>query len=340
MQFCRVLKISTMKKIKLAVVTGGAAAELEVSLKSAAVVIANLDTEVYEVYKVDISLMPWIAQNEKYESFTIDLHDFSIQNHEIKFDAAFIAIHGTPAEDGKLQGYFDLLNIPYSACSVLASAITFDKDITKQLLKDVNINMAKSVLLNTEHKTFDHIFDVLNLPIFVKPNKNGSSYGISKVKIDNELNVAIEKAFQFDDEVLVEEFIDGRELAAGIIEDRGELICLPITEIISENEFFDYEAKYLGKSKEITPAEITSNQKASCNELTELIYRKLKLSGAVRIDYFLKGNDFYLLEVNTIPGLSAASILPQQAIAHGYSLSTFFHTWIQGAIEQKNNLTK
>ena len=328
-----------MERKRVAVVTGGAAAELEVSLKSAAVVIQHLDKALYEVYRVDISSHPWMATDHQGNAFKIDMNDFSINNHQLTFDVAFIAIHGTPAEDGKIQGYFDLLNIPYSACSVLASAITFDKDITKQLLKDLDLNLAKSVLLNKQNKSLDEIKQKLSLPIFVKPNKNGSSYGVSKVKHYNDLEAALAKAFQFDDEVLVEEYIDGRELAAGIIDDQGTLTCLPITEISTENEFFDYEAKYLGKSKEVTPAPITDEQKMRCNKLTKQIYRVLKLSGAARVDYFLKGDDLYLLEVNTIPGLSEASLLPQQAIAHGYSLSQFFQVWIEGAIAEKNNLS-
>lgn len=328
-----------MKKISVAVVTGGASAELAVSLKSAEVVIQHLDKSIYEVYRVDISAIPWTASSATNENFVIDMNNFTIQNAKYSFDVAFIAIHGTPAEDGKIQGYFDLLNIPYTACSVLASAITFDKDITKQLLKEIPVKMAKSILLNVKNQELELVHDNLSLPIFVKPNKNGSSYGISKVKTKADLASAVAKAFQFDDEVLVEEFIDGRELAAGIIEDKDQLICLPITEIITENEFFDYEAKYLGKSKEITPALITDDQKSRCNVLTKRIYRQLKLSGAVRIDFFLKGDELYLLEVNTIPGLSEASLLPQQAVAHGYTLSEFFHTWIQGAMAKKNNLS-
>jgi len=330
---------ATMKKISVAVVTGGSGAEIEVSLKSAEVVIQHLDKAIYEVYRVDISSNPWTASDENEEHFEIDRNDFTLKNTKQGFDVAFIAIHGTPAEDGKIQGYFDLLHVPYSACSVLASAITFDKDITKHLLKGLQVNMAKSMLLNSLNRDLKTVSLQMSFPLFVKPNKNGSSYGISKVKKEDQLEEAVKKAFLFDDEVLIEEFIDGRELAAGIIEDQGELICLPITEIMSENEFFDYEAKYLGKSKEITPASITSDQKKRCNQLTKIIYRTLKLSGAVRIDYFLKEDDLYLLEVNTIPGLSEASILPQQAIAHGYTLSQFFHIWIQSAMSKKNNLS-
>lgn len=319
----------------IAVITGGKAAEIEVSLKSAAVVIQNLPTEKYEVFRVDITQMPWQVTTASGLIDEVDLNTFSVKKAGIKLDFAYIAIHGTPAEDGKIQGYLDLLNIPYSACSVLASAITFDKDITKQLVKDLDILLAKSVLLN---KNSFHLQQTvhLNYPLFVKPNKNGSSYGVSKVKSKDALEAAILQAFQFDDEVLVEEFIDGRELACGILQDKGHLICLPVTEIISENEFFDYEAKYLGKSKEITPAPLTEEQYARCQAYTKTIYQHLKLSGAVRIDYFLKGNDFYLLEVNTIPGLSEASILPQQAQIQGYTLPQFFESIIEDSITANN----
>lgn len=323
-------------KLNIAVLTGGNSAELEVSLKSASVVASNLDEAKYNVYKVDISNFPWSSRSSNGEVDQVDLNDFSLRTSKVKFDFVFIAIHGTPAEDGKLQGYFDLIQIPYSAPSVLASAITFDKDITKSLVQDLPLMLAKSVLLNSNspiNKT--EILANLSLPIFVKPNKNGSSYGVSKVKKEEELQAALDKAFDYDDEVLVEEFIDGRELANGVFENRNELVVLPITEIVSENEFFDYEAKYQGKSKEITPANLTKEQESRCYELSRVIFRRLKLKGFARIDYFLKGNDLYLLEVNTIPGLSAESILPQQAIAKGYSLPEFFDIIIQSELSKK-----
>lgn len=323
-------------KLNIAVLTGGNSAELEVSLKSASVVASNLDKAKYNVYKIDISNFPWSSVSSIGEEDKVDLNDFSLFTSKVKFDFVFIAIHGTPAEDGKLQGYFDLIQLPYSAPSVLASAITFDKDITKSLVQDLPILLAKSVLLSSNSTiTKSDILKQLALPIFVKPNKNGSSYGVSKVKQENELEAALAKAFAYDDEVLVEEFIDGRELANGVFENMHELVVLPITEIVSENEFFDYEAKYQGKSKEITPAHLTKEQEARCYELSSIIFRRLKLKGFARIDYFLKGNDLYLLEVNTIPGLSAESILPQQALAKGYSLSEFFDIIIQSELSKK-----
>lgn len=323
------------QKLNLALITGGHAAELEISLKSAQVVSNNLNKETYTIYRVDISQMPWQAKDLDGNTYEVDLNGFTLHKGQITFDAAFIAIHGTPAEDGKLQGYLELMNVPYAACGVLASAITFDKDITKQLLQDLELKQAKSVLL-TDISQFNNTSS-LTYPLFVKPNKNGSSYGVSKVKQENELQAALEKAFNFDDEVLVEEFIAGRELANGIFEVNGELVCLPVTEIISENEFFDYEAKYQGKSKEITPAPITEGQLKRIHSFSKEIYKRLKLKGAVRVDYFLKGDDLYLLEVNTIPGLSEESILPQQAKIAGYSLEAFFDIQIRNAIKNKLN---
>jgi len=317
-------------KIKVAILTGGESAELEISLASAKVVSQNLNTQKYDIFTVNISSFPWeVFQNEQKIS-TIDLNNFSFtkENKTSSFDVVFMAIHGTPAEDGKIQGYFDLLKIPYTCSSALASAITFDKDICKQLLQDDIIKQAKSILLNTKNKDSVSIEKELNLPVFVKPNKNGSSYGTFKVIKSQDLNVAIKKSFEFDDEVLVEEFIDGRELACGVIEKEGELIALPITEIISENEFFDYEAKYLGKAKEITPADIPDKIRNLAQFKAKEFYRRLKLKGAIRVDYFLKKNELYILEINTIPGLSTESILPQEAKAFGYSLESFFDIMI------------
>ncbi|MGB1247649.1 MAG: D-alanine--D-alanine ligase [Chitinophagales bacterium] len=316
-----------MKK-RIAILTGGNSAELEISLASASVVSNNLNREKYEVLTVNISPSPWKATDDNGNQYRIDLNDFSYNNGKDLFDIVFMAIHGTPGEDGKLQGYFDTLNIPYTCAGVLASAITFDKDICKQLLKDVDVKQAKSILLHNNKLEIDKIENTLQFPLFVKPNKNGSSYGISKVKEDVELEIAIKKSFQYDDEVLVEEFIEGRELACGVVEKNSELIALPITEIISENEFFDYEAKYEGKSKEITPADLNQTQVDLIHRISKVIYRALKLKGAIRVDYFLN-DELYLLEVNTIPGFSAESIIPQQALAHGFSLEEFFSIMIE-----------
>lgn len=327
-------------RIQLAILTGGQSAELEVSLKSAKVVLDNVDSAKYDTFLVDISSLPWQAADSQGKSFDVDLNTFGIAGASKAFDVAFLAIHGTPAEDGKIQGYLDLLRIPYAASSVLASAITFDKDITKQLLSVLKIPMAKSFLLTSPNEKLDEINEQMTYPFFVKPNKNGSSYGVSKVKAAKELQEAVSKAFKFDDEVLVEEYIDGRELASGIMEDDGKLICFPITEISTENEFFDYEAKYLGKSKELTPAPITESQRDRCFAWTKKVFKHLKLSGIARVDYFLKDDTLYLLEVNTIPGLSAASLLPQQAVAHGFSLQEFFDRIIQNAMKAGNNLSE
>jgi D-alanine-D-alanine ligase len=324
------------KKINVAILTGGKSAELEISLASAKVVAKNLNKDKYDVLTVNISTMPWSVYDGDKLISTIDLNDFSFMQENIKhiFDVVFMAIHGTPAEDGRVQGYFELLNIPYTCSGTLASAITFDKDICKKLIQDDVIKQARSILLNDKNVDIVDIEKEMELPVFVKPNKNGSSYGIFKVNDRKDLYPSIKKAFEFDDEVLVEEFIDGRELACGVIEKEGELIALPITEIISENEFFDYEAKYLGKAKEVTPAEIPNDIRDLAQAKAKEFYRKLKLKGAIRVDYFLKGTALYLLEVNTIPGLSSESILPQEAIAHGFTLEQFFDIMIVESLRE------
>ena len=318
------------KKISVAILTGGESAELKISLASAKVVVENLNKDKYDMFTVNVSTIPWSVFTYNKLISTIDLNDFSFKydGRQHFFDVVFMAIHGTPAEDGRVQGYFDLLKIPYTCSSSLASAITFDKDICKKLLKDDVIKQAKSILLNTKSKDVIDIESELTLPVFVKPNKNGSSYGTFKVNDRKDLYPSIKKAFEFDDEVLVEEFIDGREIACGIIEKDGELIALPLTEIISENEFFDYEAKYEGKAQEITPANIPDEIRDIAQAKAKQFYRELKLKGAIRVDYFLKGSDLYILEINTIPGLSSESIMPQEAIAHGFTLEEFFDIMI------------
>lgn len=315
-----------MIKIKVAILTGGNSSELEISLASAKVVSENLSKDKYNFVIINISTLPWAVLRNDKEIAKIDLNDFSYSINDVKytFDKVFMAIHGTPAEDGKIQGYFDIHNIPYTCSSALASAITFDKDICKQLLKDDEIKQAKSVLVTSNNIGEINIEKKLSFPVFVKPNKNGSSYGIFKIKNKANLQNAIEKSFEYDDEVLIEEFIDGRELACGVIEIDNKLIALPITEIISENEFFDYEAKYQGKAKEITPANIPDSIRNLAQNKAKEFYRRLKLSGAIRVDYFLKDNDLYILEINTIPGFSNESILPQEAIAYGFTLKEFF----------------
>lgn len=321
--------------IKVAILTGGESAELAISLASAKVVAQHIIKEKYTVSTVNISTFPWQVYENETLIGTIDLNDFSYINQDQKhfFDVVFMAIHGTPAEDGKLQGYFDFMKIPYTCSGNLASAITFDKDICKKLLKDFPLKQANSFLLTNKDNVNEQLTDAFHFPLFVKPNKNGSSYGTSKVNQKSDLDTAIQNAFKYDDEVLVEEYIQGRELACGVIAYNNEIIALPITEIISENEFFDYEAKYLGKSKEITPAQIPDHISKEAQAKAKSIFKILKLKGAVRVDYFLKDDDLYLLEINTIPGLSAESILPQEAKAHGFSLEEFFDIMLTEALK-------
>ncbi len=317
-----------MSKLKVAVITGGNSSELEISLKSAQVVFDNLDAQKYELYLIKINSEKWEVVSKNAKGDLVDLNTFSLKNRKVSLDFAFIVIHGTPAEDGKLQGYFDLKNIPYSTTDVLSSAITFDKNTTKNLVKDI-VSVAKSILLTNTEVSIKDIQSNFNLPIIVKPNKNGSSYGVSKVKDWNELDKAIKSAFSYDEEILIEEFLSGNEYACGIFQHGNTYDIFPITEIHSENDFFDYEAKYKGKSKEITPADLSDFLKIQCKTLSLNIFKRLKLKGLARIDYILSDGVFYLIEVNSIPGLSKESIIPQQVAHFGYTLKDFFDKMIQ-----------
>jgi D-alanine-D-alanine ligase len=320
-----------MKK-NIAVITGGEASEVGISLKSAGVVCKHLNKDKYNVFKIVIEGNDWIVERDNPVKLKIDKNDFSftIEGHKISFDAVFMAIHGTPAEDGKLQGYFDMLKIPYNTCGVLQAALTFDKLRCKEYLEPMGVKTAKAVLLKRDgplHRP--HI----PLPVFVKPNKNGSSYGVSKVTKEEDLLPAIENAFKYDDEILVEEFLQGTEVTCGVITMDGKVMALPITEIRSKSEFFDYKAKYEGHSKEITPAEIDAAIAKNIQQTSEFIYKKLGFKGICRIDYIIKGHDHYMLEVNSIPGLSEESIVPQQAKAMGLSLEKLFEISIEESLK-------
>lgn len=321
-----------MKK-NIAVVTGGEASELGISLKSADVVCRHLNKEKYNVFKIVIQGNDWIVERDNPVKLFIDKNDFSftIEGHKITFDAVFIAIHGTPAEDGKLQGYFDLLKIPYNACGVLQAALTFDKLRCKEYLAPHGVNTAKAELFYKSQ--WPDVKPQLQLPMFVKPNKNGSSYGAAKVSTAEELMPAIENAFKYDDEVLVEEYLQGTEVTCGVITLNGKVTALPITEIRSKNAFFDYKAKYEGLSKEVTPAEIGDELTNKIQRTSEYIYRKLDFKGMCRVDYIIRGNDYYMLEVNSIPGLSEESIVPQQARAMGISLEELFGLSVEEAMK-------
>ena len=321
-----------MKK-NIAVITGGEASERGISLKSAGVVCQHLNKEKYNVFKVVIEGNNWLVERDNPVKLLIDKNDFtfSIEGHKIAFDAVFMALHGTPAEDGKLQGYFDLLKIPYNACGVLQASLTFDKLRCKEYLSHFGVKTAQA---NLVYKANQDAYQCdIPLPVFVKPNKNGSSYGASKVSKQEELLPAIENAFRFDDEILVEEFIQGTEVTCGVITLNGQVTAMPLTEIRTKSEFFDYKAKYEGNSQEVTPAEIDAEIAKQIQATSQYIYQKLDFKGMCRIDYIIRGNDYYMLEVNSIPGLSEESIVPQQARAMGISLEQLFDISIQEALK-------
>ncbi len=321
-----------MKK-NIAVITGGDAAEAGIALKSASVVCKHLNKDRYNVFKVVIDGQDWVVERDNPTKLLIDKNDFtfSVNGHKITFDAVFIAIHGTPAEDGKLQGYFDLLKIPYNCCGVLQAALTFDKNRCKEYLSAFGVKSAKAVCLKrTDDRT---LVTDMSLPLFVKPNKNGSSYGASKVTEQDALLPAIESAFQYDDEILVEEYLQGVEVTCGVMTINGKVTAMPITEIRSKKGFFDFEAKYEGASQEITPAEIDADIAAKIQQTSAFIYRKLDFKGMSRIDYIIKDGEYYMLEVNSVPGLSEESIIPQQARALGLSLEQLFEISIEEALK-------
>ena len=317
-----------MKK-RIALVTGGYSGEAEISYKSAITVGNNLDRERYEVYRIDINPSGWIYQPEEGQPSVVNKDDFSIlaNGHNITFDAVLMCIHGTPGEDGKLQGYFDMLGIPYTSCDAASSALTFNKRYTVAVAAFAGINVAKSLHL-FRHSTLSasSILTQLTLPVFVKPNNGGSSIGMSKVNSGDQLEAAIEKAFREDDQVLVEEFISGREFTIGVFRNKGTVMTLPITEVISKKEFFDYEAKYQGMSEEITPAQVDEAIAAKIRRTAQKAYELLNCRGIVRIDFIYNeaSGEPYMLEVNTVPGQSEASIIPQQVKAMGWTLKDFY----------------
>ena len=319
-------------KKTVAVIYGGDSEEWIISEKSAATVYKNLSTEKYAPFMVRIQHNEWSVEMDGRAPIPIDRKDFSFiyEEKKIRFEYAFIEIHGTPGEDGKLQGYFDMIGIPYSTCGQLAAAVTFNKSACIALLKHHGIPCSNSVLLR-KHQPWNiqHVLSQISLPCFVKPNSGGSSFGISKVSEENKLTAAIEKAFQYDTEVMVEELMVGREVTNGIHMHQGKVIAMPITEIISNNDFFDFEAKYEGASKEITPADLSAELTNKVQEISTSIYEKLDLKGLVRIDYILVDNIPHVIEVNITPGLSAESLIPQQATAMQINLGTLFDRVIQ-----------
>ncbi len=325
-----------MKK-NIALVTGGFSGEAVISYKSAVTIDNNLDRDHFNVFRIDINKEGWFYDPGNGRLGEVNKNDFTItaDGQKIRFDAVFIGMHGTPGEDGKLQGYFDTLGIPYTGCDAATSAITFNKRYATAVAGAGGIPVAKSVLLIRNNFTSpDEIVDQLKFPVFVKPNNGGSSIGMSKVnKATDELGVAIEKAFKEDDQVLVEEMIRGREFTVGVFKSKGNIIVLPLTEVRAHDDkaFFDFEAKYQGKSTETTPAVVDENIANKIREAARRVYTVFNCRGVVRIDFIYNeeaGHPF-MLEVNTIPGQSEASIVPQQVKAMGWSLREFYTKLVQ-----------
>jgi D-alanine-D-alanine ligase len=317
-----------MKK-NIALVTGGFSGEAVISYKSATTIDKNLDREKFNVYKIDINLQGWFYESNDGTRSEVDKNNFSIQvnGQPITFDAVFIGMHGTPGEDGKLQGYFDTLKIPYTSCDAATSAITFNKRYTVAVAAMAGIHVSRSVhLFKHTPLTAIEIADKVGFPAFVKPNNGGSSIGMSKVYALEELDAAIAKAFREDDQVLVEEMIKGREFTVGVFKTKGNIIALPITEVFSQKDFFDYEAKYEGKSSEVTPAEIDNSTADKIRDAARKIYSVFNCRGVIRIDFILQENTGhpFLLEINSIPGQSEYSIVPQQVQVMGWSLKEFY----------------
>src|SRR5690606_30560128 len=324
-----------MKK-KIALVTGGFTGESVISLKSAAVVEKNLDQERYEIYKILVSKEGWYHENLQGERFTIDKNDFSllINGQKITFDGIFNILHGSPGEDGKLAGYFDMIGLPYTTCDAATSAITMNKGYTKAIVQDIEgLKVARSLhLLRKDAENKDRVLQQLQLPLFIKPNNGGSSIGMSKVNVPEELEAALERAFKEDDQVLVEEFVSGREFSVGAYQVGGKVRVLPSTEIVSSKEFFDFEAKYTpGVTEEITPGRMTEEEVERVNAIVEAIYLKLNCKGSIRVDYFLETgtNDFYFIEINTVPGQTETSLISQQVKATGMELKEFYSGLIE-----------
>jgi D-alanine-D-alanine ligase len=322
-----------MKK-KIALITGGYSGESVISYKSAATIQNNIDTSKWDCYLIDIHPDGWFYKADDGEKITVDKNDFSIivKNNKINFDAVLVGLHGTPGEDGKLQGYFDCLNIPYTSCDAATSALTFNKRYTVAVAAFAGINVAKSVhLFKNDGTSAKTVLEQVALPVFVKPNNGGSSIGMSKVNKAEDLNGALEKAFNEDEQVLVEEFIAGREFTIGVFKQKGVITTLPMTEVISKNDFFDFEAKYEGKSEEITPANASAEIADKVKKAAEKIYKVFNCKGIVRIDFIYdeSKNLPYMLEINTVPGQSAASIVPQQVVAMGSNLKEFYTLLIE-----------
>ena len=312
-----------MKRI-IFIVAGGDTSEYEISLRSAQGIYSFIDKEKYTLYIVGMHGLDWHVRLDDGRILPIDRNDFSFQldGQKVKFDFAYITIHGTPGEDGRLQGYFDMLHIPYSCCGVLAAALTYDKFACNQYLHAYGVRIAESLLLRQGQTiTDDEVVEKIGLPCFIKPSLGGSSFGVTKVKTREQIQPAIAKAFDEAQEVLVEAFMDGTELTCGCYKTRDKSVVFPVTEVVSHNEYFDYKAKYNGESDKITPARISDELSDRVKKLTSAIYDILGAQGIIRVDYIVTGGDkINLLEVNTTPGMTVTSFIPQQVRAAGLDI--------------------
>ena len=325
-----------MKK-NIAIIMGGYSSEVEISLKSGNVVYQHISKDIYNTYKIQILKNKWVLVDDNNAEYPINKHDFSseINGVKINFDCVFNAIHGHPGEDGTILAYFDLIGLKHTSAPFYQMALTFNKRDCLSVVKQYGIKTATSYFLDEGNPiNVEEIIKKVGLPCFVKPNNAGSSFGISKVKSVDEMLPAIEKAFKEDKEILIEAFLDGPEITIGVIEFEGKIKVLPMTEIVSENDFFDYEAKYLGKSQEITPARISREIHQKLEKVASHVYQILNMSGFSRSEYILVNGEPYFLEMNTVPGLTSASIIPQQAAAAGISLPTLFHNAIDMALKK------
>ncbi len=328
-----------MKK-NIALVAGGYSEEHKISINSAKTIEKHLDAEKYQTYKIIITRDSWYHEHQD-GKIEVDKNDFSltINGQKINFEAVFIAIHGTPGEDGKLQGYFDMINMPYTTCSAIVSAVTFNKSFCNKVVNDFGVvSIAKSVhLFKEDTYSLGTILDKVKLPVFVKPNEGGSSIATTKVSQVEDLQAAIEAVFEVDTQALIEEFIQGRELTMGVYRLNNEVSTLPPTEIITKNEFFDYAAKYNNESEEITPAQIPDELLSEMQEKAKQIFLRLNCKGFVRMDFIWNqtSNALYFLEVNTMPGQSERSLIPQQVAAAGMQLGDFYNQMLEECLRSK-----
>jgi D-alanine-D-alanine ligase len=326
-----------LMKRKIALITGGDSGEIEISLQSALEVKKHLKDR-FDVYTIFIRQDKWVHVEEvgSVDGIPVDKNDFSIVKgrKKITFDCVFIALHGTPGEDGKLQGYFDMLGIPYTTCGRTTTAMTFNKYFSNRIVRALGIHTAEAIFIPSG-ELFDpgEIIKKLGLPCFVKPNNNGSSVGISKVNDENDLQVAIDKAFMEDDEVVVDSFIDGYELTCGVFKYLNEMFVLPLTKVVSKKDFFDYEAKYSdGMADEITPAPVPESIEIDCKRTSAFLYNELNCKGLVRFDYIVDEDKLYFLEVNTIPGMTKNSIVPKMAGVMGIALGDLYAMLVEDAV--------